>query len=158
MSPQVAEPLGAAASFIIIAWIVKISLAHRRWVRAAQIQSDLQSKLLDKFTSTNELLEYMRCDSGRQLLDPVVSASERSSPYSRILTSVQAGAVLAALGVGLYLVRGEVSQPTELTIAGGLALALGVGFLVSAGISYMLSRSWGLINGHKELESLGNGS
>ncbi len=154
MSEQFLEALGPAAFLVALAWITRISLAHRRWIRAAQIQSDLQTKLIDKFTSTSELLEYLKCDSGRMILH--TATSEQSSPYSRILTSVQAGAVLAALGVGLFLVRGEVSQPAELTVIGGLALALGVGFLVSAAISYMLSRSWGLINGHQELAAPGN--
>ena len=36
---------------------------------------------------------------------------------------------------------------------GALALALGIGFLLSAAAAYRLSKSWGLVNGQPEIQS-----
>ena len=65
---------------------------------------------------------------------------------SRILWSVQIGVVLFAGGLGLLFVSNrvleEVAQP--LFSIGVLALAVGAGFVVSAGASFLLSRRLGL--------------
>jgi len=122
-----------------------MALAHRRWGMAAKIQAELQNKLLDKFSSAPEMVEYLRTDAGRFFLDTAVT--ERVSPYSKILSSSQAGAVLSAVGCALFMVRSVVGDPEELAVLAAISLALGIGFLISAGISYVLSKSWGLFNG-----------
>jgi uncharacterized membrane protein len=65
---------------------------------------------------------------------------------SRILWSVQVGVVLGAGALGLLFVSNrvidEVAQP--LFAIGVLALAIGAGFVVSAGASFLLSRRLGL--------------
>src|SRR5580700_206716 len=69
------------------------------------------------------------------------------APLGRILWSVQAGLVLAALGIGLQEVSGhfsdDASQP--LHALGVLGIAVGLGFVISAIISFMISRRLGLI-------------
>jgi hypothetical protein len=136
--------------FLVIGWIVKLSLAHRRFTRLAQLQYDLQAKLLDKFTSSQELAEYMRGDVGERFLQS--ATVERSSPYTRILGSVQAGLVLLTGGVAFLALEGRISGADEaFAFLGTLGVALGVGFGLSAGVAYLLSKAWGLINGgHSE--------
>ena len=42
----------------------------------------------------------------------------------------------------------ELLQPvTSVYLFGGVSLSLGIGYLISAGISYRLSRAWGLLAG-----------
>jgi len=58
----------------------------------------------------------------------------------------------------LLLMRLEIpamnaDESWALLFIGGLALALGLGFLLSATAAYLLSKSWGLVNGHRETES-----
>ena len=69
------------------------------------------------------------------------------APFNRILWSVQAGVVLATGGVGLWFAKNgvieEVAQP--LHVIAILAIALGVGFVLSALASYALSRQLGLV-------------
>jgi hypothetical protein len=63
------------------------------------------------------------------------------------LWSAQAGVVLLALGIGLRFVT--VSAPNEvvemLRFFGIIGQALGLGFLVSSGLAYVISRRMGLI-------------
>lgn len=87
------------------------------------------------------------------------AAFERVKPFGRVLGSVQAGLILFLLGLGSLLIRAtlphaafssdvDLAQTAEsFLIISMLLLALGAGFLVSAGASYWLSKSWGLLNG-----------
>jgi hypothetical protein len=67
-------------------------------------------------------------------------------PVSRILTSLQIGVVAACGGTGLWIAKArvieEVAQP--LHVIAVLAIALGIGFVVSAFLSYGLSEQMGL--------------
>jgi hypothetical protein len=117
--------------------------------KAMAIQAEFQSKLLDKFGTSPELLNYLQSDAGTRSLQ--VPALERSNPYSRILGAVQTGIILGTLGAAFLFLEGRVAGGGEgFVIVGALGLALGVGFLASGMVAYTLSKSWGLINGRKE--------
>ena len=142
---------GVVTTFLV--WLVKTLLEQRRWARVSKVQTDVHSKLVDRFGTNEDLLAYMQTSSGKRFLEaapiPVESAPARgvSAPVSRILWSIQAGVILSALGVGLQLVRGyvapEIAPP--LLVMGAVALSIGIGFVVSAIVSYALSRRLGLL-------------
>jgi hypothetical protein len=94
----------------------------------------------------------MQTPVGLRLLDQAplpVEAPVRpiGSPFGRILWSVQAGMVLVAGGFGLLFVSGRVIEEVAQVIfaVGVLALAIGVGFVVSAAVSLLLSQRLGLL-------------
>ena len=138
----------------VLCWLVKTGIDHRRWARVSKVQSEVHTKLLDRFTSNQDLLTYIQTSAGKHFLesapiaiDPVSPAP--GAPMNRILFSVQAGIILASAGVGLNLVGRtfsvqEMAQP--LYVLGALALALGVGFVLSASVAYVMSRRLGLLN------------
>jgi hypothetical protein len=143
---DLAPVIGSVSFFIVTGWVIKMILTHRRQIRFAQLQYELQTKLLDKFTSTGEIAEYLRGDVGQRFLES--ATVERSNPYARILGSVQASLVLLTGGAALLLVQGRISGADEaLVFLGTLGVALGVGFGLSAAIAYTLSKAWGVING-----------
>jgi hypothetical protein len=137
---------------IVLVWLVKTILEQRRWARLSRVQTDVHSKLLDRFSSNEDLLAYMQTSPGRRFLEaapiPIDAAPSRGmgAPVSRILWSIHAGVILSALGVGLQLVRGHVAPviAAPLLIMSVVALSIGVGFVVSAIVSYVLSRRLGL--------------
>ena len=65
----------------------------------------------------------------------------------RILWTVQAGVVLGTLGIGLEVasrrISYEAAQP--LHVLGILGMALGLGLIISAIISFVISRRLGLV-------------
>lgn len=135
----------------VLVWLVRTIIEHRRWNRVSKIQADVHNKLMDRFTSNEELLAYIQTPAGKRFLesapiplDPGPRAV--SAPVGRILWSVQVGLVLAAGGFGLQYVSGsidkDVSQP--LFAVGVLGVAIGAGFVLSAVVSYLLSRRLGL--------------
>jgi hypothetical protein len=136
-----------------ILWIIKTLVGYRRWYRTSKIQTEVHTKILDRFTSNEDLLAYMQTEPGRRFLEsapPPVEGPVKpmAAPLSRILWSLQAGVVLATGGFGLLFVSRraipEIAQP--LFASGVLVLALGVGFVVSAAASYLLSRHLGLFS------------
>jgi hypothetical protein len=144
---------GVAAMVIgLLVWLIRTMTDYRRWNRLAKVQTDAHTKILDRFTANEDLLAYIQSPAGAKFLEssPItLDAGPRSvgAPLGRILWSVQAGLVLAALGIGLQVVSGrvtdDVSQP--LNALGVLAIAVGLGFVISAIISFVISRRLGLI-------------
>lgn len=147
----IATVILAIASGVI--WLVKTLIDHRRWSRLSKIQTDVHTKLLDRFSSNEDLLAYIQTPAGRKFLEsaPInVSAPQAlSAPLERIMWSAQAGAVLTVLGLGVVLVSRmaieEVAPP--LAAMGAIVIALGIGFLVSAFLAYTLTRRFGLMHG-----------
>ena len=143
---DIAGMLGAVGFFALVGWIVRMTQNHKRLSRLADIQAELHNKLLEKFSSSQELMEYLRSDVGFRFLR--TAPVERTSPYGKILGSVQTGIVLAATGAALLYLRYQIEEAAEgFVFLGALGVALGLAFLVSGAAAYMLSKKWGLING-----------
>jgi hypothetical protein len=153
---QILGGLGAFAGFGmaigLLVWLIRTLVDYRRWVRLAKVQTDVHTKILDRFTANDDLMAYIQSPAGSSFLQssPInLDAGPRSvgAPLGRILWSVQAGVVLVAAGLGLWAisarVSGDAAQP--LHALGILAIALGVGFVISAIISFVISHRLGLI-------------
>jgi hypothetical protein len=143
---------GIVAVLLTFAWVVRTAVDHRRWLRVSKTQTEAHSKLLDRLTSNEDLLAYIQSPAGQHFLQsaPIpLDARPRSigAPFGRILGSVQAGIVLAVVGIGLWFARNLLV--VEISAAVGmfavLTLALGMGFVLSAGAAYLLSQRLGLL-------------
>ena len=70
-----------------------------------------------------------------------------SAPIGRFLWSIQAGLVLSAAGFGMQFVGDQ--MPIDVApVASGLGillLSIGIGFVLSAIVSFLLSRKLGLV-------------
>jgi len=137
---------------ITFAWGVKTAIEHRRWVRLSRVQFDVHSKLMDRMTSNEDLLAYIQSPPGRNFLEsaPIpLNAGTRpiGAPVGRILWSLQVGAVLTCIGLGLWVsTRAVVAEVGEVFwVMGILAVALGLGFVVSAVLAYLVSKHMGLL-------------
>jgi hypothetical protein len=136
----------------LIVWLVRTVVDHRRWLRLSRVQAEVHTKLMDRLTSNEDLLSYIQTPAGRRFLEsaPIAVDGEPrqpAAPLSRIVWSLQAGVVLFALGMGIYLSRGRV--PAEvgqgLSVLGTIVVALGLGFAVSAVLAYMITSRFGLV-------------
>ena len=136
-------------------WLIKTSIEQRRWSRLSKIQAEVHSKLMDRFSSNDELLTYVQTPSGRRFLESGPSPLQEApsprtiaAPFARILWSVQIGIVMLAVALGLLFVSSHTVEETRefFFIFGCLALAVGTGFTVSAAASYFLSRKLGLFD------------
>jgi hypothetical protein len=151
--------LGGLAAFTavgmaigLIAWLIRTLIDYRRWSRLSKVQTDVHTKLLDRFTANDDLRAYIQSAAGSKFLEssPIkLDAGPKTlgAPLGRILWSLQGGLVMMAGGVGLQVVGGRVAYEAgqPLHALGVIAVALGVGFVISAIISYVISRRLGLI-------------
>jgi hypothetical protein len=131
--------------------LIKMVVDQRRWTRLSKVQADVHTKILDRFSSNEDLLAYIQTPAGRKFLEstPISVDAPRGvgAPINRILWSAQAGAVLTVLGIGITMVSRrtleEVAPP--LAAIGAVIVALGIGFLISAVLAYMLTRRFRLM-------------
>lgn len=147
--------LGFGMAIGLLTWLIRTFIDYRRWNHLAKVQQEVHSKLLDRFGNNEELMAFISTPAGSKFLQeaPItleVGAGTRAmaAPLSRILWSIQAGLVLAAAGGGFMIASSRMTEdmylPTE--VMGIVAAALGVGFVVSAGVSYVLSWKLGLLD------------
>ncbi|HET7212962.1 MAG TPA: hypothetical protein VFL79_05205, partial [Terriglobia bacterium] len=72
-----------------------------------------------------------------------------------VIASVQAGVILVCVSIALlFLGVTYVDVAEGFKVLGGLGLALGIGFLISSGLSYRLSKSFGLLDRDRSVEKL----
>jgi hypothetical protein len=125
-------------------WLIRILLENRRWSRVFRQQTEIHSKLIDRFATNQELLEYMSTEAGRRFLEasPIPIDPDRSHALpggvARILGPVQFGIVFSLLGFGLLLFH-------PLFMVGVIAMMLGLGFILSAIVSWRISARLGLL-------------
>ena len=132
------------------AWLVVGVASNIRGHRTARYLANIHSQVLDRLATTPELLGYLEGPAGRRLFASL-SLDVRSAK-TRILESIQLGVVLSLLGVCLLLMllgaRDESARRTLLYL-GMPTTAVGCGFLLSAWITYTLSKSWRLLDDDK---------
>jgi hypothetical protein len=124
-----------ATSIGFFAWIIYLTVGL---VRRRQ-QSIMQKHLLDKFASAQDFAEFIQTPAGQKYVMGFTDTV--TSPRNSILSSIRIGFVLMFLGVG-SLVASDGIPGIFLTI-GWLGLSLGIGFLVSAGVSHFVAKKAG---------------
>ena len=131
--------------FLLFGFVVWTIFDTIRRYKTAKLQAGLQIKLLEKFGSGQELLAYVQSDAGKQLMESLTM--EQRTPHGRILGAAQVSIIMVLLALALLFLRGRVSGGEEgFLVSGTIVLSLGVGFGLSAALSYFLSKSFGLLN------------
>ena len=152
MFGDAAGVIAFACFLFVLLWVIRTFVESRRWNRTFKLQSDVHGRLIDKFSSSQDLAAYMQTDAGRRFLEaaPIpaaASAGQRMpSAVARVLTPVQVGVVMVLLGIGLLLLRNagpETNVP--MLVLGTVILMPGIGFILSAGIAWILAGRLGLM-------------
>ena len=129
-----------------VTWLVTKQM---RSGKAAKARAEMQAKLLDKLGSSQELLQYLQTEAGQRLLEVETAREEEAatrSPFERILGSIHLGLILTSVGIALLILGWLVGHGEDLfLVLGTVGVGLGIGFLLSSGASYSLSKSWGLL-------------
>jgi hypothetical protein len=138
-------------------WLVHVLLENRRWNRIFKLQTDVHGKLIERFGTSQEVLTYMSTEAGKRFLEatPIAVGIEPSqpmpSPVARVLTPLQIGIVMTLLGIGLISLRHSVPDgEAPLLVLGTVILMPGLGFIISAGVTWVLGRHLGLMPDREE--------
>ena len=137
----------------LIVWVIRSVISYRSWKQVVKIQTEAHTKIFDRLSGNEELLGYIQSPAGQRFLtstSTAVDLSPRSvgAPVGRILWSVQVGVVVAIAGVGIFAASNIVIEEVRvvLHVISILAISLGVGFVVSALVAYLLSQRLGLLD------------
>jgi hypothetical protein len=165
---NIIEALALAAAWVLsvfaLGWLIRTIIEQKRWNKLSKTQAEVHNKILDRFGTSEEVLEYVKSPAGTKFLESAPIAlhvektpSSHSAPSARIIRSIQIGVIVAAASLGLLLVslrfKGETSE--ALFAMGGIAFCLGGGFIASALVSIVLSRRLGLWQGPASADEIG---
>lgn len=153
---EMLEAMTILSAFALIAfalgWLVKTIIEQKRWNKLSRTQAEVHNKILDRFGTTAEVLEYVKTPAGTKFLEsaPIPLYTDRkpqNPPQSRVLWSIQIGVIIAAAALGLLLASTTFKDDSAqgLFAMGVIALSIGAGFIGSAMVSLSLSRRLGLL-------------
>jgi hypothetical protein len=150
---QDSPPLLAFGAFLCAAiWAIRVFVDNRRWSRTFKLQSDVHAKLIEKFSTSQELAAYMETDAGKRFLEaapiPIAMDNGQRMPnaVARVLNPIQIGTVLILLGIGFLLLRHAGPDfEVPMRVLGVLILMPGIGFILSAGMTWALATRLGLM-------------
>lgn len=140
----------AGLAFFLI-WLIRQFLENRRWGRVFKLQSDVHGKLIDRMSSNEDLATYMSTEAGKRFLEgapiPIDFEQQRlPGAVARVLTPLQIGIVLSLLGLGFFMLRHtQTDMETPMLVLGTVVLMPGLGFILSAGVAWLLAGRLGLM-------------
>ncbi|MGA2742184.1 MAG: hypothetical protein ABSG65_32680 [Bryobacteraceae bacterium] len=132
------------ASLLTAGWMFYLVADARKRQRRLKAQTELHGRLLDKFSSAHEVVEFLQTPSGAHFVDSF--SSEREEPTNGILRSTHRGIVLVIVAAGCLFLNWyyRYSGDNPLLVIGVVLLCLGIGFLLSAAVSHRLSQALGV--------------
>jgi len=133
-------------------WLTRVFVENRRWSRIFKLQTEVHSKLIDRFSGSEELLSYIGTEAGKRFLEaapiPIDFEPQQRMPnaVARVLTPLQIGIVLTLLGAGFLALRHiQADMRVPMMVIGTIFLMPGIGFILSAGVTWLLAGRLGLI-------------
>jgi hypothetical protein len=118
--------------FGYVLYLVTITIRRKQ-------RNAMQQHVLDKFASAKDFADFVQSPAGQKYV--MSFADTATSSQSAILSSVRIGVVLLFTGLGLQFTNfgGASLLPLRIGIVLG---CVGIGFLVSAAISFWLARKF----------------
>ena len=124
--------LSSSAMVVLIVYFISRAKARR-----AEVQAEVQTRLIDRFGSAPELIEFLQSPAGRQFVNGVQSAPALLT-RERILSGFSRAIILSMLGaafLGLTFFYDD-----DFAVPASILFSLGIGYLIATFVSYRLSR------------------
>jgi len=137
---------------VLVAGIVAFAVVHvfrrRKQVRRRIARDAMAARLAERFGEGDAFVAFARTPDGRALLENEYSPAAMAH---RVLGLVQFGIIACAIGIA-FLINGIAPPPgTDINFVreadearwwGWLSIGLGLGLLLSSGVSAWLARRW----------------
>lgn len=121
--------VGFFSTVIAITW----AAAQTRQKRA-QHHADVQLKLIDRFGTAEDFVQFVKSDEGRHFLGDPSRVARRG-----LVAGIRSGIILAFLGLA-FLLCAWVQRDGDFYIPAFILLALGGGFFISAVVSMRMAK------------------
>lgn len=129
--------LGMLMSFIVFGVIVLVISKAR--TRRLELQADVQSKLIEKFGTSTELVAFLQSETGRQFVNGVQKGNSVVM-RDRIASGFSRAIILSFLGIA-FIALWLIMDTRGLAWPGVLLLALGAGYLVATWATSRMTQS-----------------
>ena len=123
--------LSSTAMVVLIVYFVSRSRS-----RKAEVQAEVQSRLIDRFGTAPELIEFLQSPAGREFVSGVQSAPAAYA-RERIVSGFSRAIVLSALGATFLALT--FFYDDDFAVPAALVFSLGIGYLIATIVSYKLS-------------------
>jgi hypothetical protein len=123
-------PIASFVMTIAVVWFMM-----REKIARSRLRTDLQKEVLAKFSSGQELKEFLNSESGKWFMED--KSVSKWAGRGRAITLVVAGII--SIGAGIGLLFGPQSRQ-----ATGLFISVGLALIVSGIISNILAKKMGL--------------
>ena len=127
---------GILASFTAAVLIVFFVTRARQ--RRVELQTEMQSKLIERFGSAPEMIEFLQSPAGREFVAGVQTSS-MSEMRDRILGGFTRSIVLTSLGVAFMFLT--FYDDNDFVVPAAIVLSLGIGYFIATIVSWKLSSS-----------------
>lgn len=129
--------VGIVTSSAVVVWVVSIVTQAR--LRRVEAQVAMQTKLIERFGSAPELVEFLHSPAGRQFVAGVQSAPVALT-RERILGGFTRAIIMTALGAA-FVALGIIVDDSWY-IPASIVFSLGLGYLIATYVSYRFSKSF----------------
>jgi hypothetical protein len=131
MMIPIVSVIGSFVMIIAIVWLVT-----RARQRTAQYRSEVQMKMIERFGSAAEFTQFLESPTGKEFLN-----EPRKTARERALGGIRTGIILLFIGVGFAFAYFS-EHDTGWFIPAFIMIGLGVGFLISAAVSWKMAKQW----------------
>ena len=133
--------IGSIMFFGTVGFIVWASVNGKN--RRAALQTEVQTRLIDKFSNAPEFVEFLNSDTGKQFLTGIDKMPQLMA-RDRIVGGVSRGVIMMLLGVA-FIAIWIADSNIGFMYPGFILMGLGIGFFISTLISLKMSQRFGLI-------------
>jgi len=132
--------LGTIGTFAFL--IILVVSTARTKQKKAELQAQIQTKLVERFESAPELIDFLKSQTGQEFISGV-RMTQTGAVHRKLIGSMRAAIFLGVLGFG-FLILWPLANEQGFIYPGILLLFLGAGFFLSSWFSLKMSRQLGL--------------
>ncbi len=126
--------IGILANSVMVVLIVYF--VSRARTRRLEVQVEMQSRLIDRFGSAAELVQFLQSPAGRDFVTGVQIAPAILT-RERLLTGFSRAIILTMIGAAFLWLTFFVEE--HFAVPAALLFCLGLGYLIATFVSYKLS-------------------
>ncbi len=133
--------------FVFVGFIIWVAARARE--ASLRQRSEERNRLLERFSSSQELTAFLNSEAGARLLK---THKGPDHPTRKIAVAVFAGVITLFVGLGFLVVVSQGWDPSggRLIVPGTICVTVGIGILIAAGISSWLFSRAGLMSGPEQ--------
>jgi hypothetical protein len=131
------------AAWVALAILIPLALYLLSSAYQTRQRMRVRQAVIDKFSSAADFAAFVQSPAGQKFIGELAG---QEHPAREVIGAVRKGVLLMILGGGVWWVGVTLESAVEVAAIGILLACAGMAILISAAISYRLSKAWRLID------------